>query len=103
MGFDVAAIHYPLPGRDPMGSLYYSLIKSVNECILKNRIVENGDKEDGNLGAGEVVMDEEGDEEKKQEGAQEEAVKGNGQEELDGDERMQEEKEGGHVDAVMED
>ncbi|KAL9134810.1 MAG: hypothetical protein Q9175_004004 [Cornicularia normoerica] len=85
MGLDMEAIHCPVTGRDPMGSFYYSLIKSVNGCILKKVSSENRTKEDGNLRTRDVVMGEQADEAKEEEGAEEETVSGDA-----------------HADAVME-
>lgn len=79
MGLDMEAIRCPVTGRDPMGSFYYSLIKSVNGCILKKVSSENGTKEDGNLGTRDVVMGEKADEAKEEEGAEEETVNGDAQ------------------------
>ena len=106
MGFDLDTIRYPLPGRVPVGSLYYTLLNAVNELILTDGIGENGDQEDdGNLGAEDAVaVDGKGDEAKQQqEGAQEEAGVGNGQEELDGDGSLQGELDAEYVKVVMED
>ena len=113
MGLDLNAIRDPVTGRDPMGSLYYSLIDSVNECILKKYPGTNGVKEDGSPGKGDVGMDDGGDEVGKMERAGEEPVVGNGQVERDdgegkgGEEGSGEQMGGegehhGHADAVME-
>ena len=78
-GFDMPTIRDPVTGRDPLGSLYFSLIQCVDECILKKKSGENGSGGDGHLGTGEDVVKEEGDEADGKEGAKEQIVDGIGQ------------------------
>ena len=40
MGFNLAKIRDPVTGRDPLGSLYYSLVKEVDKFILKKDVEE---------------------------------------------------------------
>lgn len=115
MGLDLAAIRCPITGRDPLGSLYYSLITAVNERILKQKFHVNGNEvTDGmaNLGIDDVALEEKGDELKEEEWPEGEISSDGGQEKEDGDQAAQdrekntvkqmavEEEKQAHVDAV---
>ena len=39
-------------GRDRMGSLYYSLVKSIDQCIMKKDIEQDGEKENETFSTG---------------------------------------------------
>lgn len=76
----MATIRDPVTGRDPPGSLYYSLIQSVDEFILKKKKPGgNGSEADGHLGTGDVVVEGKGDEADGKEGAKEQVIEGVGQ------------------------
>ena len=99
----MAAIRCPVTGRDPLGSLYYSLIQSVDECILKKVPGENRVKADGHPESGDVVMEEKGGEANEKEGAEEQIVNAIEQERQDGVNQMSIEVESHEsTDAVME-
>ena len=95
MGLDLAAIRCPITGRDPLGSLYYSLIIAVNERILKQKFDVNGsDVTDGmaNLGIDDVALEEKGDEAKEGEWSEGEISSEGGQEKEDGDQAKEGQK-----------
>ena len=109
-GFDMPTIRDPVTGRDPLGSLYYSLVQNVDECILKKKSGENGSGGDGHLGTGEDVVKEEGDEADGKEGAKEQVCDAVGQQDgyegehggSDGPNQMSIAAENdGHADSVM--
>lgn len=111
----MAAIRCPVTGRDPMGSLYYSLIELVNKCILKNVDANGNQISDGDatLGIEDLVIEEQGDGVKKGEWPEVEVSNGDGPKEGDGGQVGEEEKdavketsveegEQAHAHAVME-
>lgn len=106
----MATIRDPVTGRDPLGSLYYSLIQNVDECILKKKSGENGSEGDGHLRTGDVMVEEKGDEANGKEEAKEQILNGVGQQggyegkhgENDGLNQMSIEAENhAHADSVM--
>ena len=107
----MATIRDPVTGRDPLGSLYYSLIQSVDECILKKtKPGENGSEGDGHLGIGDGLVEEKGEEANGKEEVREQVVDGVGQHggyegkhgEHDGLNQMSIEAENhGHADMMM--
>lgn len=42
MGIDMIRVRDPVTGGDLVGSLYHSLITSVEECIIKKKLDKNG-------------------------------------------------------------
>ena len=106
MGLDMAAIRDPVTGRDPMGSLYYSLIESVDQYILEKNFGEDGNKENESLRTEDVGMDEGWEEVNGHEGMEESMLDGcvqQRQEEKDEGEWMTVEYENNrHADAAME-
>ena len=79
MGLTSADYRDPRTGQDLMGSLYYSLIKSVNQCILKKDVDEDKEKGNETFGsADDTFMGDEWEEVNVEEGPQWDALLGNG-------------------------
>ena len=106
MGLDMAAIRDPITGRDPMGSLYYSLIESVDQYILKKNVGEDENKENENLGTEDAGMDESWEEVNEHEGMEESMLGGRVQEKQEGKDEGEwmtvEYENHRHADAAME-